>query len=47
MKNRKLRIKIIIWVGILLILGGVILNIVVKNIIDYSSNNIIKNDMII
>lgn len=45
MKNRKLRTKITIRVGILLILGGVILNIVVKNIIDYSSNNTIKNDM--
>lgn len=47
MKNRKLRTKITIRVGILLILGGVILNIVVKNIIDYSSNNTIKNDMTI
>ncbi|BCZ48866.1 sensor histidine kinase [Clostridium gelidum] len=46
MKNRKLRTKITIRVGILLILGGVILNIVVKNIIDYSSNSTIKNDMI-
>ena len=46
MKNRRLRTKITIRVGILLILGGVILNIVVKNIIDYSSNSTIKNDMI-
>ena len=46
MKNRKLRAKITIRVGILLILGGVILNVVVKNIIDYSSNSTIKNDMI-
>lgn len=47
MKNRKLRTKITIRVGVLLILGGVVLNIVVKNIIDYSSNNTIKNDMTI
>ena len=47
MKNKKLRTKITIRVGILLILGGVILNIVVKNIIDYSSKNTIKNDMTI
>jgi signal transduction histidine kinase len=46
MKNRKLRTKIAIRIGILLILGGVALNIVVKNIVDYSSNNTIKNDMI-
>jgi len=46
MKNRRLRTKITIRVGILLILGGVILNIVVKKIIDYSSNSTIKNDMI-
>lgn len=45
MKNRKLRTKITIRIGILLILGGVVLNIVVKNIIDYSSNNTMKNDM--
>lgn len=47
MKNRKLRSKIAIRIGILLVLGGVALNIVVKNIVDYSSNNTIKNDMII
>lgn len=45
MKNRKLRTKIAIRIGILLILGGVALNIVVKNIVDYSSNNTIRNDM--
>ncbi|WP_026885546.1 HAMP domain-containing sensor histidine kinase [Clostridium beijerinckii] len=45
MKNKKLRTKITIRVGALLVLGGVTLNIVVKNIIDYSSNNTIKNDM--
>jgi len=47
MKNRKLRAKITLRVGLLLILGGIALNIVVKNIIDYSTNNTIKNDMII
>lgn len=47
MKNRKLRSKIAIRIGVLLVLGGVALNIVVKNIVDYSSNNTIKNDMII
>ena len=45
MKTKKLRTKITIRVGALLVLGGVALNIVVKNIIDYSSNNTIKNDM--
>lgn len=45
MKNRKIRTKITIRVGALLILGGVTLNVVVKNIIDYSSNNTIRNDM--
>lgn len=47
MRNRKLRTKITIRVAILLVLGGMALNIVVKNIIDYSSNNTIKNDMTI
>ncbi|EHI99496.1 integral membrane sensor signal transduction histidine kinase [Clostridium sp. DL-VIII] len=46
MKNKKLRTKITIRVGALLVLGGVTLNIVVKNIIDYSSNSTIKNDMV-
>ncbi|WP_238918352.1 HAMP domain-containing sensor histidine kinase [Clostridium sp. YIM B02555] len=47
MKNRKLRTKITLRIGIFIILCDIALNIVVKNIIDYSSSNTIKNDMII
>lgn len=45
MKNRRLRRKITLRIGILLILGGAFLNLAVKNIIDSNGNNVIKNDM--
>lgn len=45
MKTKRLRTKITIRLGVLLILGGVFLNLAVKNIIDINGNNVIKNDM--
>lgn len=45
MKTKRLRIKITLRLGILLILGGAFLNLAVKNIIDINGTNVIKNDM--
>lgn len=45
MRTRRLRTKITLRLGVLLILGGAFLNLAVKNIIDINGNNVIKNDM--
>ncbi|SHJ84944.1 hypothetical protein SAMN02745163_02702 [Clostridium cavendishii DSM 21758] len=45
MKNKKLKNKILIRVGLLLIIAGIILNLIIKGIIEHNESNVIKNDI--